>query len=99
MGSGVSRVMTGAVRGTGAVLPVRTVGFRPQRVELFNRDGLVVCSWQESMPDDSMMKQVTAGTISFVTSGGITPLSNGFQLGADVDANVADELVDWAAYQ
>ena len=99
MGSGTSRVMTGAIFGTAADLDVRTVGFRPSKVELFSEDGLAKAVWTESMADASMMKQVTAGTISFPTTLGVTPLSDGFRLGADTDMNVADEKVHWVAYE
>lgn len=98
MGSGVSRTVTGAVYGTGAALPVRTVGFRPRRVVLFNSSGIVDGVWQDSMPDASM-KKVTGGTTSYATSNGVTPLSDGFSIGADADMNVADELIHWAAHE
>lgn len=100
MSSGVSRVMTGSVYGTGADLDVRTVGFRPSKVELLNVDGLAKAEWTDTMADGEMVKQVTAGTLSSVTGGnGVTPLSDGFRLGADADMNVADERLHWVAYE
>jgi hypothetical protein len=100
MSSGVSRVMAGSVNGTGADLDVRTVGFRPRKVELFNEDGLVKAEWTETMADGLAMKAVTAGTISMTGAGtGVTPLSDGFRIGADADLNAADEKIHWVAYE
>ena len=100
MGSGIRKTLFGAVEGTGAQLDVRTIPFRPTAVELFNNDGLAVARWQESMADGSMLKQITAGTISLVTGGnGLTPLADGFRLGADTDMNVDGEVVYWKVYE
>jgi hypothetical protein len=51
--------------------------------------------WQDTMADASGLKRVAAGAASFITSDGVTPLSDGFTLGADADMNVADEVVHW----
>lgn len=99
MSSGVKRVVTGGVTGTGAVLSVATIGFRPQKMELINVDGLAKADWNDVMADDSMLKTVTAGTMSLVTTGGITPTSRGFDLGADADLNVAGEQLLWVAFE
>lgn len=97
MASGVERTVCGAVKGTGSNLDVRTVGFRPKVVELLNITGLVKANWSESMADAAAMKQVTAGTISAITTGGVTPLSDGFRIGADTDINVSNEIIHWVA--
>ena len=98
MSSGVNRVLTGAVEGVAAAdLDVRTVGFRPKKVELLNEGGLASAVWTSSMKDGEMLKQVTAGTMTKVTATGVTPLSDGFRLGQDADMNVAGELVHWVA--
>lgn len=99
MSSGVSRVMTGSVLGTGADLDVRTVGFRPSVVMLINQDSSDKLTWTEKMADAAGHKQVAAGTSTFITADGITPLSDGFRLGADADLNAADELVHWIAFE
>lgn len=99
MSSGVSRVMVGSFIGTGADLEVRTVGFRPKAVQLLNVGGLAKGDWVQGMADDSAVKQITAGTISLITSDGITPLSDGFAVGADTDLNVSGELVRWVAFE
>lgn len=101
MGSGVTRKIVGSFYGTGSDLNVRTVGFRPSYVRILNVDGDADAEWIEGMADDSMRKVVTSGAgttdISLVTSDGITPLSDGFSLGADSDLNVSDELVRYLA--
>jgi hypothetical protein len=51
------------------------------------------------MADGEALKTITAGTISKVTTNGVTPLSDGFSLGADTDLNVADELIHWIAHE
>lgn len=96
--SGGTRVHHGSFIGTGADLEIKTVGFRPKRVEIINQTGLVTAVWTETMADDSMAKRVTAGDMTFVTTNGITPLSAGFAIGADADVNVADERCHWSAF-
>jgi hypothetical protein len=99
MSSGVNRIVTGAVYGTGALLEVRSVGFRPKAVALKNVDGICTAEWQNTMPDDSMVKIITAGTMTYDVADGVIPLSDGFSIGADTDVNVDGELVHWAAYE
>lgn len=102
MSSGVRKALSGAFNGTGAQIDITTVGFRPRTVELFNVSGLCTARWQDSMADGSMLKNCDTGSgtedMTFVTGGaGITPLANGFRLGADADLNVAAEVVHWEA--
>jgi hypothetical protein len=99
MASGGTRIMTGSVLGTGADLNVRTVGFRPKTVELINKDSHDKLKWTDVMADASGHKQIAAGTSSFITSLGITPLSDGFRIGADTDLNVAGETILWTAHE
>lgn len=98
MSSGVQLSKNGAFTGTGAELEEKTVGFRPRRVELFNETGLATAVWTDTMSDGKGFKRVTAGTMSEMTLG-ITPLSNGFKLGADIDMNVLGEKVHWVAHE
>jgi len=51
------------------------------------------------MADDSAVKTITNGTISVITSNGITPRANGFKLGLDANVNIADERVYWEAHE
>ena len=102
MSSGVRKAASGAVTGTGANLDVTSLGFRPRSVNLYNVTGICQAHWQDSMADGAMFKTVDSGTnltdISFVASStGITPLANGFRIGADTDLNVAAEIVHWEA--
>ena len=100
MSSGVQLSKNGAVVGTGADLDVTTVGYRPRRVELVNETGLVTAVWTDSMTEGRGFKRVTAGTMSQMAAGeGITPLSNGFRIGADADVNVDGEKVHWVAHE
>lgn len=100
MGSGVSRVICGAVSGTGSLQEVRVVGFRPRRVEVFNAhaSGLTSGTWQETMADGYMRKMVPAGTTTYAADG-ITPLSDGFSIGADADLNADGETIHWTAFE
>ena len=99
MSSGVSKTRVGSFNGTGAAVEVRGVEFRPRKIQLINIDGLCTGEWVEGMADDSVAKRVTAGTMTVPTSGGITPRSDGFDVGADSDLNVSDELVRWVAHE
>lgn len=91
-------VFVGSFKGTGSALNITTLGFRPRVLKLMNVTGLCTLNWQQGMPDASGVKTVTAGTISYIVANGITPLSNGFTLGADADLNVLDEVVYFEAH-
>ena len=101
MSSGVQRSVRGTFIGTGAQLDIKTVGFRPGKVKLLNVTGLCVAEWTNTMADASMLKTVDSGSgttdIVFPTTNGITPLADGFRLGADADLNVAAEVVHFEA--
>lgn len=101
MASGVQYTRRGSFTGTGAQLDVKGLGFRPKSVKLYNVTGNCSAVWTESMADASMQKLVDSGSgttdYSFPTTNGITPLSDGFRLGADTDLNVASEIVHWEA--
>lgn len=99
--SGGTRIKTGAYIGTGALLNVRTVGFRPKKVELLNEDGLVAAFWTDSMADDSAHKIINHDTAqnAVITSNGIIPLSDGFSVGTDADLNTDTEKVHWVAHE
>jgi hypothetical protein len=99
MSSGVQLTKNGMVTGTGASLDVTSVGFRPRRVEIMNVEGLCLAKWQDSMPDASAVKQITDGTMTYITSLGITPLAGGFRIGADTDLNVSGEDIHWMAQE
>jgi hypothetical protein len=90
---------TGRVTGTAATLNVTSVGFRPRKVELFNITGDAFGIWTDGMPDATAMKTIAAGTTALIDTLGVTPLANGFAIGADTDLNVAAENIAWVAYE
>lgn len=109
MGSTVgARVKTGQVIGTGAEINV-ALDFTPTKVELYNVTGLASLMWSSSMAPASGVKTITAGTMSFVTTGGVTPVEKrvlsdsgddrGFKIGADTDINVASEIIHYVAIE
>ncbi len=100
MASGSARVVTGSLLGTGASRDVKTVGFRPKKVVVTNITGSseAQLEWTDAMPDASAVKTAAAGTRTFITTLGITPLADGFTLGADTDVNVDTEKVYWEAW-
>ena len=99
MSSGVSKTRVGSFYGTGAIVEVRGVEFRPRKVQLINIDGLVTGEWVEGMADGSVAKRVTAGTMTVPAANGITPRSDGFDVGVDADLNASGELVRWVAHE
>ncbi len=102
-----AQVATGTVEGTGAALNIE-LGFTPKAVRIDNVDGLVQLFWNDDMPDASGIKQITAGTLSWITSNGVTPYAGsdtpgseeteGFTIGADADVNVSAETIYWTAW-
>lgn len=98
MSSGVQRRVQGAFIGTGSEIEIRTVGFRPTRVELYNADDPGFLVWFAGMPDASGFKHVDDAS-TFLSSNGITPLSNGFKIGADSDMNANTEKVFYEAFE
>lgn len=100
MSSGVARSMSGGYEGTGAEISIRTVGFRPKYVKVINTGGGPdMLEWTDGMPDAAALKSVAAGTNTYITSLGITPLSDGFKIGADTDVNVSGEKGVWVAFE
>ena len=68
-------IKTGTTEGTGSAINI-TLGFVPARVEIENIDGLATLVWTDQEDDAAGVKQVTDGTISHITSNGITPLGD-----------------------
>jgi hypothetical protein len=91
MASGAKRCFRGSRIGTGSAMDILDVGFKPTVVKIVNQTGLVTGEWHDAMPEASVAKRVTAGTMTMPTTNGITPLAGGFRLGADTDLNVAAE--------
>ena len=81
MGSSVgTRMAIGVVAGTTSEIKV-PLEFTPRKVELLNSGGLAKAVWTDTMPHDSFIKEITDGTITYDTSGGVTPVE---QLELDV---------------
>ncbi len=89
----------GSFVGTGALVSIHKVGFRPASVKLINVTSGDEAEWVEGMADGSMYKRVAAGAGALVGANGITPLADGFSLGTDADMNVAGEVVRFIAIE
>lgn len=97
MSSGVRKAYRGTFTGTGASLDIKVVGFRPKSVRLFNQSALAGGEWIETMADGAMVKEVTAGDKTFITTQGITPRADGFNVGTDAVANGSGNLIHYIA--
>jgi hypothetical protein len=93
MSSGNNRIQSGKVVGTGALLDVKGMGFKPRYVRLFNTNGLEL-TWAEGMADAAGQKRIANGTGSFISANGITPLADGFRIGTDA-VNTAAIAIHW----
>lgn len=85
---------TSSVLGTGANLDVigDKCGFQPSRVRILNVTDGSVHEWRDTMPDGYVFED-KGGTMTYRTSGGITPLAAGFRIGTQANLNGAgDEL-------
>jgi hypothetical protein len=98
MASGGTRMKCGTFTGTGAAISITTVGFKPRRVKCFNISDPATIEWNEAFADDAGY-QSDAGTETYLSSAGITPLANGFTLGVDGDVNVSGETIHWEAHE
>ena len=83
--------------GTGAAITFDDIGFTPAAVEIINVTGGVLFFWTDKMANGAGYKLAAGSsntvTFSAISSGGVTPLPNGFILGADTDVNVANEVM------
>lgn len=96
----MGRVVVGNVKGTGVSLDVSgdKVGFRPKAVRLVNVTDGSVADWTADMPAAAMAKE-KAGTHTYVTTGGVTALASGFNLGADTDMNASGDSIFFVAFE
>jgi len=97
MGSGNQRTVTGAFVGTGANIDIRSIGFRPSMVKIINVNSDDSLQWFDTMADAAGLKSVKAGSNAMISTGGVTPLSDGFRLGNDADLNVSGEFCHYVA--
>lgn len=98
MSSGVSKTRVGSFSGTGAIFQVRGVEFRPRKVELYNEVTNLGLTWVDGMADDAARKVIGDGTRTVITANGVTPRSDGFDIGTDA-LNTATQLVRWVAHE
>ena len=96
MASGNSNpLVTGAFTGTGSLITVGSVGFRPKRVTLINLTDPAHGVHLDSMAADSVLVGTT--TFAAVTSDGVTLTDTGFTVGTDANFNTSGEVVYWCA--
>jgi hypothetical protein len=98
-----SRIVTGTIIATNAVLTIETLEFTPKRVVIENHSNNCKAEWNNQMADASVVKTIEAGTRSLVAAAGITPVSGttkGFSIGALADINdTTTESLKWVAYE
>jgi len=88
-----SRYWVETRKATNAAMTIRSVGFKPRKVKVFNLTNAASLEWNSGMAAAAGFKTVTAGTQTYETSDGITAVvadSNGnpgFTLGAMADVN------------
>lgn len=98
-----TKVKTGKVSATAALIEVTTIGFVPSIVRVQNQDNQCALEYRKQMADDSGIKKVAAGTRTNITSDGITPITGefpGFSIGTLADINdAAGEILTWEAVE
>lgn len=116
MGSTVgSRMKTGKVTGTGAQIKIGICEFTPRKVVLRNISSGDEMVWDDTMAADAGFKRLAAGASSYVTTGGVTAVSQdvlsppvggtpqdpgrGFLIGTDADINAVGEIIHWEAHE
>lgn len=81
------------------------VGFVPSKVEILNQTQLATGEWNKNLTDAYYFKRITDGTLSLVTSAGITPFVGdmdhkaGFIIGTDAVLNTAADVLYFTAYK
>lgn len=97
MASGSRRAVDGSFVATGAAAQqIHTPQFKPTKVELWNTTTKAKGYWISAMPAGALFKDVDTGSgtedESYVTTGGVTPLVDGFQVDTDAFFNAADVI-------
>ncbi len=96
-----ARFMQGSSVATNANIDIKTLQFKPSKVKVTNKTSLMSLEWTEAMGDAAGFKVDNAGTRSFISADGITPLTGanpGFRIGALADINdTAGEELFWEA--
>lgn len=89
--------LAGALTGTGAEIDVN-LGFRPRYVKVVDITQLATAEAIDGMPDGKGLLEVTAGTKSQMSSGGLTITPNGFTIGTNANLNTASDVIYYAAF-
>lgn len=101
MASGTARIVTGVYTGTGAAksLGGDKVGFKPKRVTIHRMTTAIDQGvWFEGMADASFLQHVGAtGVRTLVSSQGITPTADGFDVGTDAHINNSGDTYRFVA--
>jgi hypothetical protein len=97
----LNRFASGTVAGTGAAINL-VLGFKPKYVRLFNTTTAAQVEWMDGMAQAAGIKTVTAGTQTYITSGGVsdynsTQFGRGITIGADAALNVNTNPIIWMA--
>lgn len=97
MSSGSRRAVAGSFVATGAAgQSIHTLLFQPKYIRLLNVTTKGTMEWQDSMPAAAGFKDADTGSgtedMSYITTGGITPLVDGFQVDTDAFFNAADVI-------
>jgi len=75
-----------------------TCGFKPRYVKVINETDRNAIEWFEGMADAEGIVTVAAGTVTLVTSNGITVSDSGFIFGLDTDVNVTSKQCSIVAF-
>lgn len=92
------------IDGTGAAINV-PIGFIPSKVEVLNLTTLAKITWFKGMTAAHAFVQITAGTLSLVTTAGITAYEGGtteaagVTLGTNANLNTSGNVIWLTAYR
>lgn len=94
--------MTGAFKVTDQAVSLGgdKVGFRPSYVKIWNEDDGSSLEWFDSMGDDTGMLVDSSGTVTALSSDGLTPTATGFDLAAaiaGINDNASGEMCHFFA--
>ena len=96
---------SGSTKANNSTLSIRTVGFVPRRVVIWNETNQCHCLWFEQLAAAAAYVVVAAGDLSVVSSAGVTALTAdssgnvGFSVGALANINdTTTEVLRWEAW-
>lgn len=83
------------IEDSSAVAFTVTVGFKARYVEVTNEDDRTSMRWYEGMADAEAIVTVANGTVTLVTSNGITVSARTVIIGLDTNVNVVSKNISW----